>query len=182
MFDERVFRPIVVGAIGDNEFDFVLLAEVPEVGVTVFVGFTAAGTFQIHDFDDARINRRNIQRTTSFKQNGFTEIAETFEQWQNIRLEERLAAGDFDERAIEVANFGDDVVERHWLTMVEGVSGVAPSATEVAAGEPDENARPTGEGRFALDAVEDFVDNERVSHDGRLTNAPPVCKLPVGEG
>ena len=62
------------------------------------------------------------------------------------------------------------------MAFVKSIGGVTPSAAEITAGEADENARPTGEGRFALDAVENFVDNECVSHGGRLTNAPPVCK------
>ena len=51
------------------------------------------------------------------------------------------------------------------MAFVKSVSGVTPGTAEIAAGEADEHTRPTGEGRFALDAVEDFVDNERVSHE-----------------
>jgi len=67
LFRDGAFCPIVIGAVGDDEFDFVLLGEVPEVSVMIFLNFVAAGAFQVHDFDNARINRRNIQRTTGFE-------------------------------------------------------------------------------------------------------------------
>jgi hypothetical protein len=41
---------------------------------------------------------------------------------------------------------------------VEGVSGVAPTASQIARGGPDKNAGPPYVGRLSLDAFEDLVD------------------------
>ena len=91
-------------------------------------------------------------------------------------MEERLAAGHFDERSAEAVHFFDDGFECHGLTGIEGISGIAPIAAEIAAGQADENARPASVRGFALNAVKDFVDDECVSHGGTLTKTQPVCK------
>ena len=44
----------------------------------------------------------------------------------------------------------------------------AVSAAQVAAGEPDEDARQPGPGAFALDAQEDFTYDKRVGHGSNL--------------
>lgn len=171
-----VLGPIVVGPVGDYEFEFVQLGQMPEIGVSIFFGFAAAGTFQVHDFDDARIHWCDIDRAAGFEQYCFTEVAEARQQRQNIRLEEGFAAGHFDKLGFKTADFGEDVVEGDWLALVEGVSGVAPGAAEVAAGQSHKDAGPPGIRGLPLNAVKDFIDNQRVRHGGTLTNAPLVCK------
>src|ERR1700694_1016730 len=72
-------------------------------------------------------------------------------------LQQRLAAGDFDEAAAEALDLGDDFADLHLAPFVKGVLGIAPRAPQIASGEPDEHAGASGPGRFALDAVEDLV-------------------------
>jgi hypothetical protein len=94
-------------------------------------------------------------------------------------LQERFAAGEFDEREAEVSgrcgtlgakgggeavDFGQDIREGEFAAFGECVGGVAVGATEVASGKADENAGEAGEGAFALEAQVDLVDNERVGH------------------
>src|SRR5712671_5959060 len=73
-------------------------------------------------------------------------------------LQEWLATSDFDEAAAEGVNLGGDVRDVHLMALVEGVLGVAPRAPQVTSGEADEGAGESRPGRFALDAVEDFID------------------------
>ncbi len=111
MFRDDALRPIVVRPVGDDEFDFVLLGEVPEVGIPVLAGLAAAGTFQVHDLDHARVNGCHIQGATGFEQDRFAELAKALQQGQNIGLEQGFTAGNFDQRPAEVAHFGDDIIE-----------------------------------------------------------------------
>src|ERR1043165_6038249 len=67
-------------------------------------------------------------------------------------------AGDLDEVAAVALDARDDVVELHPLAAGERVLGVAPAAAQVAAGEADEDARPPGVRRLALDGMEDLSD------------------------
>ena len=152
-----------------------------EVGITIFFGFATARAFQVHDFNNARIHRRDIQRATGFEQDGFSEIAEAGHQGQDIGLEEGFASGHFDKLSFKAVHLGEDVVEGAGLAVVEGVSGVAPGAAEVTAGQADKDARPSGIRGFPLNAVKDFIDNQRVRHSGTLTNALADCKQPVSK-
>ena len=68
--------PVVVGAVGEDEFDFVELGEVPEVGVTVILDLATAGTFEVDDFDNARIDGRDVECAVGFKKDSLAKIAE----------------------------------------------------------------------------------------------------------
>jgi hypothetical protein len=65
-------------------------------------------------------------------------------------------------------NFFQNFRQRLFFAFGEGVSRVAIRAAQIAGGEPDENARQTGEGAFALQAQIDFVDDEGASHAASL--------------
>ena len=67
---------------------------------------------------------------------------------------------------IELADPGEDRVQRHLPAFLEGVRRVAPRAAQVAAGEPDDGAGRPHVRRFALNGREYLVDLE--FHD-----APP---------
>ena len=56
----------------------------------------------------------------------------------------------------------DDLLDGHLVPFVEGVGRVTPDASQVAAGEPNEDARLPRQGRLALDRVKDLVDSEHV--------------------
>jgi len=83
-----------------------------------------------------------------------------------LTVEERLAARQLDERRVQVEGGCEDFESPHPLAAVEGLRGVAPGAAKVAACEADEGARDADEGRFALDALVDLVDDEGVLFHG----------------
>ena len=110
-------------------------------------------------------------------EHGEAVIAKLLHQRQGIFLEQRLAAGQFDERKFgtrgtrpsgewfgQLADFFQNFRERLFFALGEGVGGVAVGAAQVAGGEPDEDARQAGEGAFALEAQIDFVDDEGAGH------------------
>src|SRR5262245_9498148 len=84
----------------------------------------------------------------------------------NIVLQQRFTARDLDQAAIVLSYFGDHLIQRALLALVEGVLGVAPRTSKVAGCQPHEDARRAGARRFALDGIEDFVDRQ---HSGIST-------------
>src|SRR5262249_35866536 len=74
-----------------------------------------------------------------------------------VRLEQRLAAGDLDERAVKRVNFRDDLLDRHLPAARERVRRIAPAAAQVAGGKPDEHARTSRVRRLTLGRPVDFV-------------------------
>ena len=100
-----------------------------------------------------------------FEQHRAAAVEQTLHQRIDIVLEQRLAAGDLDELAAVLLDLMHDLVERPLATLVKRVGSVAPRTAEVACGQPDEDARPPGARRLALDRVEDLVDRQ---HDGPI--------------
>lgn len=139
VFGQFLFGPLVVGAVGDDEFEFVLFIEVPEVPVDILAFFAATGAFQIHDFHDAWIDAGDVERTAGFEEDMFTEVAKAGHEWQDVGLEQRFAAGDFDEGAIVFKHLDDHVTDSHRFAFVERIGRVAPSTAEVAGGEAHED-------------------------------------------
>src|SRR5882672_11221272 len=88
----------------------------------------------------------------------------TFEQPLHQRihvlLQQRLAAGDLDERAGERLHLLQNLFEGTFGALVERVRRVTPRAPEIARGEADEDTRAPGVARLALDRVEDLVDSQ----------------------
>ena len=70
-------------------------------------------------------------------------------------------AGDFDQGTVETERLRQHRCPSHLLALVERVRGITPLATRVAHRSADEHARQPGEGRFALDAAVDLVDDQR---------------------
>lgn len=155
-------RPIVIGAVCDDELDFVVGGEEIDVSPVVAMGLAAGGALEVHDADDARVDAVHEDCAGGFEHDGRMAIGEAVHEGVDGGLEEGLAAGDFDGGAVELRDLVKDIVEGHPAAVVEGVRGVAPGAAEVAAGEADEGAGETCAGSFALYGVKDFVDPEAV--------------------
>ena len=56
----------------------------------------------------------------------------------DVLLQQRLAAGDLDQRTLVPLDGGDDLVDRLFVALVEGVRRVAPAAAQIARREADE--------------------------------------------
>jgi hypothetical protein len=98
MSGDGLFRPVVILLRADDELDLVSRFEVRNVFPAIAFDLAAAGTFQVHDAPDPRVNGRNIMRAAGFKQHGETIIAELPHQRQGILLEQWFTAGQFNQR------------------------------------------------------------------------------------
>jgi len=156
--NDRVARPFVVGAIGDDEFDFVAHRQMVEVAPEIAFTFAAARTFEVHDLDDARVEPADVDRARSFDHHRRTRVEHRVRQRIHAFLQQRFTAGDFDQVAAVAANYFDDFGNRHPPTFIKCILGVAPFASQVASGQPHEHAWTARVRGFALDAVENFVD------------------------
>src|SRR5690606_14134586 len=111
-----------------------------------------------------------------------------------VAVDERLAAGDLDERRADLRDAVEDLLERHALAAVERVLGVAPHAAQRAAGQPHERAGQPRPGALALDGVDDLRDAEEIGGRRLLVHrgieprgvgnvpVPRPCPSTPGEG
>jgi hypothetical protein len=152
--------PLVVLTGTDDEFDFVALGEVGDVGVEVAGGLAGGGGLEVDDAMDAGIDAGDVVGAAGLDEDGAAGIAEHAHEGKDVFLKKGLAACDLDEGAIKGLNLVEEVAEGASGAFVEGVGGVAVGAAEIAAGEADEGAAKTGPGALALDGKVDLVDLE----------------------
>ena len=94
-------------------------------------------------------------------QYGVARVTQHRHQWQNIFLQQWLAARDLDERAFKTRDAINDILERSFLSFVKGVLGIAVTAAEIAECQPDEDTTLAGPGTLALDGFVNLVDSQR---------------------
>src|ERR1700735_3199358 len=124
-----------------------------EVAPQILFALAAAGTFQIHDLDDARVELAHINRSRSLDHHGRAGLEHRMRQRIHALLQQRFAASHFDQVASVAANLFSDFSYRHSLAFEKRVLGIAPFASQVASGEPHENAWTASVRGFTLDAV-----------------------------
>ena len=90
-----------------------------------------------------------------------------FSQRVNLFLEQRFAAGQFDERnacgrtigqAIQCFDALEHIGNAHLLPTVKSIGGIAPGTAQIASGETDEDAGKAGAGSFALNGFKNLGD------------------------
>ena len=159
MCADEVAGEVVVFAVGDDEFYFVVFGEGFEVFEAEGVGCAAcAGTFDVDDLVDGfgDIGQRAFAAGLDHQREVLRQQA-VHQRQEFFGLQHGLAAGELDEGAGgEGFDLLLDFVEGEGLAAGEGVLGVAPGAAEVAAGEADEDAGEAGEGGFALNGFVEF--------------------------
>jgi len=116
----------------------------------IFVRFTAAGRFQIHDPMDAWIDLRDIVGAAGFEQNSITGIAQPRHERQHVLLEQRLASGNLDQRTTKPCDRIYNVVQSLFLSPVKGVLGIAIIAAQIAECEPHEHTGLSNPRAFTL--------------------------------
>ncbi len=134
-----VARPFVIFPRAHHEFHFITRGEMINVRPKIFVHFTAARRFQIHDPMDARIDFRDIVGAARFEQNSITGIAQHRHQRQHIFLEQRLATCDLDQSTAKPCDRIYNLVQSLFLSFVKGVLGIAIIAAQIAECEPHEH-------------------------------------------
>ena len=134
-------------------------AQAVEVAPVVLRRFAAAGTLDVDDLDDRRRHARRSPMAAGLEHHRAPAGEQPLHQRIDVLLQQRLAAGDLDQRAaVRRRRAPTTSSTRHLAALVEGVRRVAPRAAEVAGGQADEHARPPGVRRLALNRVEDLVD------------------------
>ena len=78
----------------------------------------------------------------------------------DLRLQQRLAAGDLDQVVAQFQCPRDDLVQGENVALAEGMRRVAVDAAQVASRQPDEHARKTRERALSLQAAVDLVDEQ----------------------
>jgi len=150
---DEVAGELVVGAIGEDELDFVVGGEGVEVFYAKGVGGGAgAGTLYVDDFVNGFGNGFQGLLTAGFDHENVISLEKAFHEGDEFAgLEHGFAAGELDEAAgLEGFDLRDDFVGGEGFAAGEGVLGITPGAAEVAAGEADEDAGDAREGAFAL--------------------------------
>jgi hypothetical protein len=170
------FGPLIIFQCADDEFDFVSGFQMRDVLREIAGNFAGGGAFEVHDAMDARVHFRYVMRAAGFQEDGEAGITELLHKRQGIFLEQRFAAGQFNqrqgrvfERCGEFFDLCDNIRERHFFPLGKSVSGVAIGTAQITGGKTDENAGQPGEGAFALQTQIDFVDDECIGHRLNVT-------------
>ena len=152
-------RELVVRAIGDHELHLVVRSS---RCARLLQSFLSASPLPGHFTSMIRITPAgtcgDAAMAAGLEQHGLARLEQALHQRIHVLLQQRLAAGDLDERAAVRLDLGHHLVHAHLAAFVERVRRVAPAAAQVAGGQADEHARPAGVGRLALNRVEDLVD------------------------
>ena len=171
---ENLAGEVVVTAAGDDEFELIAFGEAIEIGQEVVFALEARRAFDVHDANDARIDMPDVQRAVGLQQVLAACVAEAGKQIEAAGLQQRFAAGQFDELASVVRDGTEDFIGGHLAAAALGVRGVVPVAAEIAAGQAHHNARPAGACAFALDGEEYLADVECIGHCGYFTGARSI--------
>ena len=151
-----------------------------DVRVEIAGALATGRGLEVHDAVHAQIDRRDVVRSGSFQQDVEPGIAEHGEERDAVGLQQRLAARHLDQRAAETADFLHNLLERHFVSFVEGVFRVAISAAQVAESEAHEDTGQTGPSALALHRLVDFVDREffhRAQRSGGEASGQPDNSL-----
>ena len=87
----------------------------------VALGLARARALDVDDAAHARVDRRDVDRAAGLEQHLVAGVAEVGEQRQRAGLQQRLAAGELDERAAEGGDPCEHFGARQPLPFVEGV-------------------------------------------------------------
>jgi hypothetical protein len=98
---DNVARPLVVGAILHDELHLVMRTQALEVAPVIAMRFTAAGTLDVEDRDDLVGNARRCRGARRSRAARSCRDRAALHQRVDLFLEQRLTAGDLDERAAE---------------------------------------------------------------------------------
>ena len=175
---DDVARVLVVLAILDDELHLVVRAQPVEVAPVVPLGLAAARALHVENGDDLGGHALGAAVSAGLEQHRAAALEQRLHQRVHVLLQQRLAAGDLDERTVVPLDLGEHCRQRTLVAFVERVRRVAPRAAQVARGEPDEDARPARVGRLALDRVENLVNRQQsllLSTTTEASGSGPGC-------
>ena len=126
------------------------------------ISFRLAGrrTFYIEDDRRTRIDIFSRDKSAGLDQHFVAAVAKLGDEWKNILLRQRLAAGHLNQLAAKLVELCKDILERYPLAAVERILAVAPNAPHRTAGQPHKRARPSGVRRLALNREKYLCNSE----------------------
>src|SRR5262249_27583631 len=122
------------------------------------------GALHVENGDDRIGHTGGAPVSAGLEQNGASAMEQCLHERIHLLLEQRLAAGHLDERAVVSIHSGKHGIDGLLRSLVERVRRVAPRTSQVAGGEAHEDARTPRIARLALHRVEDLVNREQSSY------------------
>lgn len=167
MLRDHLFGPVVILNCSHDEFDFVSGFQMFEIFEAISFAFAAAGTFQIHDSANPRVDLGDVVRATGFEENSELIVAKVFHQRQRVLLKQGLATSKFNQRSLlllnvrrgQAINFGLNFGECAFFPFGEGISSIAVRTAQITGGQADKDAWQAGKSAFALQAQVNLVDD-----------------------
>jgi len=160
MFFEKVASVKVIALIEDDELDLVLRLERREILKAEFLGLAASGTLDVHDFHHRARKFADEPLAARLDQNPEVLTQQAAGPRRIVLfLQQPPASRIFHQPPAERLHAAENRLRRHLFAAVKRVGGIAPVATQVAAGQPNEHARQPGERGLALNGLEYFGDN-----------------------
>src|SRR5438105_9025400 len=161
MSSDHVACVFIIDAIPDDELHFVVRAQAIEVAPIHLLRLAAAGALHIENRYDLLGDACGAAMAAGFEQHRAAAIDQRLHERIDVLLQQRLAAGDLDERAVEAVDLLEHLIDRVLAALVKRVRRVAPRAAQVAGGEAHEDTRTPGVAGLALHRIEDLVNREQ---------------------
>src|SRR5262245_61038109 len=112
----------------------------------VSMRFAAAWTFYVQNLNCARVQSACVETASGLDQRGIAFITKPARELRAFALlNQRLAAGDFNQFTAVTANFLHHFIDRHLDAASERVFAVAPRTTEITPRQSYENTGQAGE-------------------------------------
>ena len=156
-----VGRPVEIRSIANHELDLVDRLQAAKVGPDVRLNFARAGCLDVEDDAHAGVDSAGVDRSAGLEQDGLTGVGKTRHERIHLRLQQRLAASDFDQLIAKFQRKGDDPFEIDDFSLRERMRRIAVDTPQVARREANEDARQPGKCAFTLQAAVNLVDKQR---------------------
>src|ERR1019366_994987 len=161
MLDNKVAGEFVVGAVGQDELEFIVRPERFQILEREGVGFAGVRTLHIDDLDDLLRNARQGPFAAGLDQHLVVGVQKLLHQGDDFALlQHGFAAGDLDQSAsrTQPGDFAEHFLQRHFFPTVETELAVTPGAAQVASGQTHKDAGQSGIRRFTLERFVDLGD------------------------
>jgi hypothetical protein len=93
---------------------------------------------------NTRVNFSNGKKPPCFKQNGMSEITESFHERINSGLQERFSSGDLNTGCLKSSDLADNFLNVKGSGIAFSVGCIAADTAVAASREPNEGAGPAG--------------------------------------
>jgi hypothetical protein len=104
VYDVR--RPVEVVPRRDHKLDLIRRLESIQVSPTVILALATIRTLQIHNDVDTPIDGSDVMGAAGLQKDSASRVRHLSHERENVRLQERLPAGDFNQRTLQTKDLG----------------------------------------------------------------------------